>query len=88
MIDDDDKKLLDDTAGNDLSTIGIGSLLTVWNLIAAGLKSSEDSEVLYIRKESKRMMDILDKMTSKPIQFQGCPGVGKSTTLFGILESS
>ena len=91
---DDTKKLLDNTDDNELTSgpktktlIDIGNLLTVGNLIASGLKKSENSDVLYVRKEGKRMMDVLDNMTtSKPIQFQGCPGVGKSTTLFAYLN--
>ena len=91
---DDTKKLLDKTDDNESAsnpktktTIGIGNLLTVGNLIASGLKRSENSDVLYVRKEGKRMMDVLDNMTtSKPIQFQGCPGIGKSTALFAYLN--
>lgn len=60
--------------------------MKVGNLIAAGLKTWNDTDTLYIRKESKRMMTILDGITVRPIQFQGCPGVGKSTTIFVYLN--
>ena len=60
--------------------------MKVGNLIAAGLRLDGDADTLYIRNQSKLMMKILDKMTVKPIQFQGCPGVGKSTTIFGYLN--
>ncbi len=60
---DDTKKLLDNTDDDELTsgpktktTIDIGNLLTVGNLIASGLKRSENSDVLYVRKEGKRMM--------------------------------
>jgi hypothetical protein len=48
--------------------------MKIGNLIAAGLNAHNDTDTLYIREQSKRMMKILDETTVNPIQFQGCPG--------------
>ena len=65
-------------------------LMEVSNLDVAGLTRSSEPEItLFVRKESNRMMAILNNMDTKdpsPVWFSGCPGVGKSTALFGYLN--
>jgi len=53
------------------------------NLNIGGLSNSSDAQTHYLRDESKKLIRKLNEVTIKnPLWIDGCPGVGKSTTLF------
>ena len=53
------------------------------NLNIGGLSNSSDAQTHYLRDESKKLIKKLNGVTIKnPLWIDGCPGVGKSTTLF------
>lgn len=60
--------------------------VVVSNLVAAGLLLQEEEMTLYLRGESDRMMQTLSDVDRDHIWFSGCPGIGKSTMLFGYLN--
>jgi hypothetical protein len=69
-----------------INSVVNGSFLQVENLIASGLQK-DNARTLYLREESKRIMKIMSNMTKgKPIWVVGCPGIGKSSTIFGYLN--
>ena len=62
-------------------------LYSLSNLDIAGFSENSSYQVQYFRTESRRMMDILESLKpGKSIWLSGCPGIGKSTTLFGWLN--